>query len=419
MIVELGHPALDPPVGRSPQDPGLADRERVAVLFQATALLAHLEAAGWRLATAWSEARVGAHGALSGLAAVPGRGGEPASGCLVDLISRLFGPALAGRGPARRLARACVERWSIPIAPPALDVELARLTGEAEFLLAEPWGAVRRALVSWRRDQAGEISLWVAGPAAARRRLHEAASTFAAMIALLESAGGAALWSGPAADAGAESRLAAADRLYRLGRFERALRELNGTAGPEAELLRAASHRHLGRFAPSACSLRRLHALGPRGATLAEALDLATVVHSNLGEPGEVERWLRSGRAGLRGPLAPRAELAAAEAALDRGDLAKMNERLTAARPALDRPELAWRWHRVAGELAQAAGSPAQSAAAFVEALRLGRRRALPSRPAGSGWGSGTHARRPVTWQVPSAPWHTPRACSGDARGLW
>ena len=82
---------------------------------------------------------------------------------------------------------------------------------------------------------------------------------------------------------------------------ERALRELNGTAGPEAELLRAACHRHLGRFAPSACSLRRLHALGPRGATLAEALDLATVVHSNLGEPGEVERWLRSGRAGLRG----------------------------------------------------------------------------------------------------------------------
>lgn len=382
MIVELTHSGLAPAVGRPLHDPSLADRERVAVVFQATALLAHLETAGWRLAAGWCEARVGAQGTLSGLRAVPGRAAEPVHGLLLEPIARLCGPALAGRGTARRLLRACVDRWSIPLAPLALDLELARLAAEAEFLFSEPWGAVRRALVSWRRDEQGRESLWVAGPPAVRHRLLRAATRLEAMTALLESREGAALWWG--ADGGAGLRpeaggdLAAAEARYRCGEFERALREAGDLPGVAAGLLRAACQRHLGRFAASATALRRLRDQAPRGEVLAEALDLATVVHGNLGEPAEVDRWLRLGRSGLRGALAARAELAAAEAALDRGELSRMAARLAAARPALEHPHLAWRWHRVAGELAQASGSPDRAVQEFAEALRRGRRRALP-----------------------------------------
>ena len=379
MIVELGHAGLGPACGRPLGDPGLSDRQRLAALFGGTALLAHLEAAGWRLAGGWGDGHVAPKGALSGLAAVAGRARDAVAPLLLDLLGRLFGREVAGRGLARRVARACAERWTVALTPLVLDVELVRLASEADFLLDVAWGEVRRALVSRRRDDRGRESLWIAGPPEARRRLLGETESFDAACALLGGPAGASLWLPAVAREASAPVLTKARELYRRGQFEQALHELAAAdASSEAELLRAACHRHLGGFAASGASLRRLAAAEPRGEVLAEGLDLAPVVHSNLGEPGEVDHWLRLGRAGLRGRFAPRLALAEAEAALDRGEPAAMAEHLEAARPALETPDPAWRWHRVAAELEQSTGAPDRAAASYMQALRVGRRLALP-----------------------------------------
>ncbi|HSM50497.1 MAG TPA: hypothetical protein VLA75_03760, partial [Thermoanaerobaculia bacterium] len=67
------HPALGP-AGERPLPHGArTDQERLAAVWQAVALLWHLDRAGWTLADGWRGAALDVEGRLTGLAARPGR----------------------------------------------------------------------------------------------------------------------------------------------------------------------------------------------------------------------------------------------------------------------------------------------------------------------------------------------------------
>src|SRR5262245_13690720 len=105
------HPCLPPhpASGAVPlAEARLTDRQRLGVVLQAAALLAHLEEIGWHLPEGWAEARIAGAGALLLPEPRPGRSSVPAQELLRSLLSLLFsdpGAAPSGRGEARRAAR--------------------------------------------------------------------------------------------------------------------------------------------------------------------------------------------------------------------------------------------------------------------------------------------------------------------------
>src|SRR5262245_26107747 len=72
----LLHPALAPPEGPRLADAELNDRQRVAVLLQAAALLSHLRRAGWRLVGDPAGATLRDDEVLCGVDAEPGAADE-------------------------------------------------------------------------------------------------------------------------------------------------------------------------------------------------------------------------------------------------------------------------------------------------------------------------------------------------------
>ena len=117
----LVHPALGAAAGAPLAAAALGDRQRVAVVLQAAAVLAHLRRAGWRLQTDLAQARVRDGELLSGLAAAPGPS-DDVRGALRGLLAALFGPGeMAGRGDGRRAARELCARWSGELLPLGAD----------------------------------------------------------------------------------------------------------------------------------------------------------------------------------------------------------------------------------------------------------------------------------------------------------
>src|SRR4051794_26916829 len=106
-LIEAGrllHPALeDDPASVPLAAVPWTDRFRLAALLQASALLAHLEHAGWHLAAGFRGARARADGRLLAAGTAPGRSSRPVQELLRDLLGELFGSAVAvsGRGEAR------------------------------------------------------------------------------------------------------------------------------------------------------------------------------------------------------------------------------------------------------------------------------------------------------------------------------
>src|SRR5262249_58968788 len=97
-----------------------------------------------------------------------------------------------------------------------------------------------------------------------------------------------------------------------------------------------------------------------------DAAEVAVRAFANAGERERAREWVERALAAAdadpaadSAPLAPRAHLLAAEAAWDRGAPAALAAHLEAARPALDDPALAWRWHQVKGLEALATGDGA------------------------------------------------------------
>ncbi|HEX6202390.1 MAG TPA: hypothetical protein VF100_05245, partial [Thermoanaerobaculia bacterium] len=214
----LDHEALLPPARGEVWDglaaAGRTDRERLALLLEAVALLAHLAHARWHLADGWDGAGVAAPG--GGLGRLRVRGARPGSSPLLpqellrDLVARLFGAGaagrerLGGRGTARRAVRALQRRWWHALAAVDLDRTVGEVLDEASFLWEPPFAAARRSLAaSHRRGQA--THLWLVGPGPARRRFLAGAKDVEALRDRLAADAAGALWCSAAAVGGSDA----------------------------------------------------------------------------------------------------------------------------------------------------------------------------------------------------------------------
>jgi DNA-binding NtrC family response regulator len=292
---------------------------------------------------------------------------------------------------------------------------VAAVLESAPFLWDPEFASARAALAAEHgRDDA--FRPWVAGPGPSRRRLLAAARDRESVAALLAGPRARALWTGAAAggngapaDGGADAvaedaagqpitaraaagehqprdaaaKLAQARALFAGGKHRRALDLLAGRRDLQARLLRAACHQATGDFPAARDAIRRLQAEDLAPAERIELAEIAVRVCANAGDRDGVRDWTARALAAGRGPLGPRARLVAAFAAWDLEDPAAMDRHLHAARGALARPELAWRWHQAAGLRALAAGDGAGAAEHLTQALRVARRRLLRAQAGG------------------------------------
>jgi DNA-binding NtrC family response regulator len=223
----LLHPALCAPADTPLAGAALGDRQRIAVLLQAAALLSHLHAAGWHLVGELASGSVRDGERLCGLRAEPGAGrasaraggaGEHTRRQLLSLLGTLFGPGEpVGRGEGRRAARELRERWGggglVPLPP---DQAVADVLAAAPFLWGPRFAAARRALAAgWQAEGASgaapsAVSPRLAGPEAVRRRLLAGAATLADLEELLAGERARADWTAAegAAAPGSTSRSA-------------------------------------------------------------------------------------------------------------------------------------------------------------------------------------------------------------------
>jgi transcriptional regulator with AAA-type ATPase domain/tetratricopeptide (TPR) repeat protein len=424
--VQPVHSTLRPVQGAPLEAAPLSDRQRLAVVLQGSALLAHLQGAGWHLPEGWSGARVNAAGRLGGLVASPGRLGAVQE-LLRDLLARCFGETgVRGRGAARRAARALEEAWALDLAPLSADGAVAQVLAAAPFLWEAAFGEARRALGGERlpvavpagmEPSANGHRLWLAGPGPFRRRALALAKDSATLGVLLSGPEARELWVGPPAlEAPSDlvaagrfhgavlawernpprtvaERLAFARSLEALGRFERALEALGEDRSLEARVIRARCQLRLGRLGATRAALFRLEAVAASPEITIELAELATRTFANAGEPEAAARWVAHALAAAEtkgsnrplGALAFRAALIAAVAAWDRdeGDVARVH--LARAESAVADPRDAWRLHQARGLVALADGQSREAADHFAAALRSGRR-ALPRFEAGGLW---------------------------------
>ncbi len=414
------HSTLRPISGAPLEAAPLSDRQRLAVVLQGSALLAHLQGVGWHLPEGWASARASADGRLGGVTASPGRLG-PVQALLRDLVALCFGETgVRGRSAARRAARSLEEAWAIDLAPLPADGAVAQVFAAAPFLWDPAFGTARRALGGERADATGGPNghrLWLAGPGPFRRRVLGRAADLGSLETLLSGPEARDLWYGPPAlevpgewvaagrylgavlawernpPRSAAERLALARALEALGRFERALDALGEDRGLDARLIRARCQLRLGRLGGARAALYRFEKVAAEPELTVELAELATRTFANFGEPGASVRWVEralaatgvSAKRRTNGPLAARACLIAAVAAWDRGEGETAERHLARAEAAGVDPRDAWRRHQARGLVALAAGRPRDAADHFAAALRSDRR-GLPRFEAGGLW---------------------------------
>ncbi len=356
--------------------PELTDRQRLSLLFQASALLAHLRLARWRPLGGWESARVDDRGLLRGVAAGPGRALSWPQERLIELASLLFDSPpgeIAGRGEARRIAREQVQAWSQALVPLSPDHAVGQLLDAADFLWGADYAAARTALAAEHRP-AGRSRLWVAGPGWFRRRLLAGVGGWSALTRRLESAEAGSSWRGPAARAGGRS-VARARRLIANGRFRSAQALLASMPGPAADVLGVSSRARLGSLEAARRQLLRIEPERLSDDQLAELAETAVWLHCNLGRPRAARPWVERALEVRRDSARRRALLAAASFAWDRGDLGQMDRYLEQARPAAGSRRPSWRWRQVAGLGALARRDPSSACRHLGAAVRDSRRR--------------------------------------------
>ncbi|HYO12529.1 MAG TPA: hypothetical protein VE685_04970, partial [Thermoanaerobaculia bacterium] len=399
------HPCLGDLAGAEPFcQIRLTDRQRMAVLLQAAGLLSLLDAAGWRLAAGWSPARVTPGGLLvvGDEGAAPGGSVQTAQELLRDLAIRLFetGGGVAGRGEGRRAARAMLDRWRHSLSPLSPDEVVAQLLDAAPFLWEPPFASARAALAGEMLRETG-ARLWVAGPRPFRQSLLARCREGVELRALLAGPEARTLWNQEeegdprelaargkwrAALAAWERRLPSSDgerveranAFFALGRFEAALEALTGLGSAAARCLALRCQLQLGALGAARAALLRLGKERLPPEVVVELAEIAARVLANRGEGSDtVWPWIRRALAETSGQgdrATLRARLVAAEAAWDRKDLAAMDLWLEKARPALDDPELAWRWHHVRGlRMEQDPRGGEEAARSVARAIRAGR----------------------------------------------
>jgi DNA-binding NtrC family response regulator len=408
------HPCLELPARAVPlREARLTDRRKVGVLLQAAGLLSLLDRAGWRLASGWEPAQVTAKGrlAMGEDGAKPGRSPLPAQELLLDLTARLFGEgSVPGRGDARRVVRALLDSWRQSLVPLAPDDAVSRILDLAGFLW-EPEHAAARAGLAGGLDHDGNGGgrIWLAGPRAFRSHLLCRCRSIAELREILAGAGARALWRGEEQGAPADlalagrwqaavaawerqppaaegERLGLAAALAHLGRFEAALEAISGLRSPPARVLAVRCQLDLGQLGAARATLQGLEDTSLTPQQIAELAEIASRVYANRGRPGRADDWIRRALEETAGDrrAALQSRLAAAGAAWDRGDLIAMDRYLEEARPALEEPDLAWRWHNVRALRAMSDEDGGQEAVASIaRALRAGRRRLTRRQAAG------------------------------------
>lgn len=398
------HPALCEPFrGVPPEDADLTDRQRVGVVLQAAALLAHLDKAAGTLSRGWSEASVDPEGLLAvpgatlaaaGAAAASGTssGGSASPGAempqeaLTDLLRRLFRTRdrVAGRGEGRRAARALLEGWDQGLVAVAPDRLVGQVLDEAPFLWEPAFAEVRRRLVAVHET----ALLWIAGPDRWRDRMLALAGGRRELEDLVAGDLARELWHStrqstrsptrPAArQAPRRPPLARARSLYFQGRFESCLDVLSEVPFEAGGVLRAGCHCFLGQLEAARRVLGRLERLPLEPAQRVACGEIAARVLQGLERPEIARRWIETAVEAAReagGEIRLRAGLLAAFDAWDRGDSEAMERYLEVARPALETPELAWRWHHGAGLLGLARAESRRAAAELGRALAVHRR---------------------------------------------
>jgi two-component system NtrC family response regulator len=401
--VELLHPSLEPSGDEALESAHLTDRQRISVLLQAAAVLSHLDFGGWRLPGGWAGATVDAEGRLGSIRAEAGRDGQLPQTLMRDLALDLFqGEAtISGRGQARRAARRLLEAWEQTLTPVTADSMVGQVLDTAPFLWDQAFAAARAGLIA---EHVGKRKrhLWVAGSGRFRRRLLAAGSDLSQLEAILTGELARGFWEPVRAgeDPIALARLgrwrAAVTRwrfdppqssaekielaraLFALGRFSEARAELRGLRSGGARVLRAGCHSKLGEIRAAERIVRQLESTVLEPDELVEAAELAVRTYGNLGEPERAARWVERVLESGDPELALRGRLLAADAAWDRQDLQTMGKHLEAARPALERPRLAWRWYHAKGLAALHRNDGEEVIANLERALGENRRQLRP-----------------------------------------
>ena len=409
------HPCLESPPRAIPLgEARLTDRRKVGVLLQAAGLLSLLEQARWQLAAGWQPARVTAEGRLvmGEGAAAPGGPPHPAQDLLLDLTARLFGEGrVPGRGDARRAIRALLDSWRPSLVPLPPDEAVVQILDASAAFLWEPEHAVARAGLAGALDHGGEdgIRIWLAGSRHFRSRILAGCRSVEELRDLLASPRVRALWDGeeegtPAELAAGgrwraavaawtrrppvseEERIEMASALIALGRFTAAFEALSGLRSPAARVLAVRCQLDLGQLGAARSTLHGLGKASLSPGQAAELAEIASRIFANHGKPGRARGWINRALKGADGDrrAALLARLAAAGAAWDRGDLATMDDFLEESRPALDDPDLAWRWHNARALRAMnEANGGGEVVASITRALRVGRRRLTRRQAAG------------------------------------
>ena len=415
------HPGLSGPSrGTPPEDADLTDRQRLGVVLQAASVLSHLDKADGSFVPNWSEASVdgdgllavpgGADGASAPAGSQGGAAGAAAASSgpampqevVTDLLRRLFRTRahVAGRGEGRRAARALLGRWDQGLVAVPPDRLVEQVLDETPFLWQPSFAEVRRRLVAVHgppREEGEGSRLWIAGPDRWRDRMLALAGGREELEELAAGDVARELWrstrssigsppppaSRPATRRRADrpetqgSPLDRARSLYFRGRFEGCLDVLSEVPFATGAVLRAGCHCFLGQLEAARRVLGRLERL-PLDATQRVACgEIAARVLQGLERPELARRWIEAVVEAAREEgeeVRLRAELLAAFDAWDRGDSEAMERHLQTARPALETPELAWRWHQGAGLLSLARAEGRRAATELGRALAVHRR---------------------------------------------
>jgi DNA-binding NtrC family response regulator/tetratricopeptide (TPR) repeat protein len=401
---EVVHSALCAPgTGEVLAETSVSDQWKMAVLLQGAGVLCLVTEAGWRLREPWEGALVDAEGLLRGLCAEPGRDDLLPQVRLRALALELFGgeSAVAGRGQARRSARLLLDRWRQEVEPVTPARAVAQVLEAAGFLWTQPFGAARAAALLGARIYDRWKVPWAAGPAAFRSRLAARCADRGSMQRALAGPQARELWEPEMArrepyelasagrwtaavrawerrgTAKADERLAFADALHALGRWQDALGALRGLRSPAARVLRLDCLLRLGRLAGARRALGGLEKARLPGPLLVETTELAVRVLTNLGDSAEAGRWVERTLRRAGAETGPRAHLVAAGSAWDRRDLEAMRHHLDAAGPQPEDAASAWRWHlarALAAELEEDGETMVEELAAALSHRRALRR---------------------------------------------
>lgn len=388
----------------------LSDQQRVAVLLQAAALLAHLEQGRWYLPDSWDGVRLGDQAQLKVRTVVPGQAVDLPQVALRRLLRRLFRSdgEVAGRGEAKRAARHLDHRWLHTLAPIPAELAVVDILEAAPFLWQPAFAEARRALVGEHVDN-GRSSLWLIAPGYVRRRLMRQADDRHGIEALLTGPDARSWWDSgdpeddpeTLMDEGRWRRALRAWRcrapltgrqaigyarcLFTLGRYSQVLEALKGNGSSDARILRVWCQYQLGENGAALNALRRLEKSRLSASQLIELTTVAVRLAASRGRCEEGHEWVRRALAKSRGRGRLEALLIAAESAWDRDQLDEMDRHLGAAREALRDPDLAWRWHHVRGLRSMAEEDGGGVVEHLRQALRV-RRRRLPQADAARLW---------------------------------